>query len=145
MRARRLIVVAILLIATIAAVVALIDYRKKKSAEDRLTRSVKQSEYTYQQCRDGDYATAKTAILTHLELLDRWSAQSERPTRNPYFFDGMMWYVRLAHLEDKNNNPAGKSEFMSEALSRCGQIGLADCSEEKLLREAERMERLAAR
>jgi hypothetical protein len=56
-----------------------------------------------------------------------------------------MWYVRLAHLEEMNNNPAGEAESMSEALSRCAKTGRWDCSEEKLLREAERLDALAAR
>ena len=66
-------------------------------------------------------------------------------TNNPYFVDGMMWYVRLGRLEEMNNNPAGKAESMSEALSRCAKAGKWDCSEERLLREAEGLDAIAAR
>jgi hypothetical protein len=145
MRTRKLIVVTVLLLAMVAAGVALLDFWKKKSTEERLAQSVKQSEFAYQQYRGADYATAKKAILAHLEHLNKLSAESERPARNPYASDAMMWYVRLAHLEEMNNNLGGKSEYMSEALSRCAKIGQWDCSEETLLREAERMDALAAR
>ena len=76
---RKLIVVTVLLIATVAVLVALVDFWKKKSAQDKLAQSFKQSEYTYQQCREGDYATSKKAILAHLELLNKRNAESERP------------------------------------------------------------------
>ena len=143
MRARKLIIVAVLVISTLVGLVALVDSWKRKSVEEKLARSVKSSEYTYQQCRDGDYATSKKAILAHLELLNQWNAESARPGRNPYFVDGMTWYVRLARLEEANNNTAGKSDAMSEALSRCATIGRWDCSEEMLVREVERMATMA--
>lgn len=145
MRIRKLIILTVLLLATVAAGIVLVNSWKKKSKEEKLAQSMKQSEYTYQQYRDGDYATAKTAILAHLELLNKRSGESERPVRNPYFVDGMMWYVRLAHLEEMNNNPAGEAESMSEALSRCAKTGRWDCSAEKLRREAARLDALAAR
>ena len=69
MRARKVILGAALLIATVAAFVALVDFWKMKSAQDKLAQSFRQSEYTYQQCRVGDYATSKKAILAHLEVL----------------------------------------------------------------------------
>ena len=145
LRARKLIIVAVLAIATVAGLVALVDFWEKQSAEEKLAQSVKSSEYTYQQCRDGDYATSKEAILAHLELLNQRNAESERPGRNPYFVDGMMWYVRLARLEETNNNPAGRSNAMTEALSRCAKTGRWDCSEETLVHEVERMARMASR
>ena len=140
MRAKKLIVVTLLLVTTAAAAVVLLNSWKKKSKEEKLAQSVKLSEYTFQQCREGDYATSKKAIIAQLEHLNKLSAESERPDRNPYFVDGMMWYVRLARLEEMNNNPAGKAEAMSEALSRCAKTGHWDCSEERLRREAERLD-----
>ena len=145
MRARKLIIVAALAITTVAGLVALVDFWKKKSVEERLAQSVKSSQYTYQQCRDGDYETSKKAILAHLELLNQRNVESETPGRNPYFVDGMMWYVRLARLEETNNNPAGRSDAMSEAQLRCAKTGRWDCSEETLVREVERLARMASR
>ena len=118
---------------------------KKESARDKLARSFKESEYTYQQYHDADYEGAKKAILNHLESLDKLSAESVKPDRNPYVSDAMIWYVRLAHLEETNNNLAAKTEYLSEALSRCKRIGRWDCSEESLLRDAERIDPLSAR
>jgi hypothetical protein len=112
------------------------------SARQKLAETVKQDERVFEQYFNADYDTAKEAMLNHIRLLDRLSTESERPTRNPYAVDAMSWSVRLANLEAKNHR-SGEAEYLQDACSRCEKLKWADCSQEKLRAEVERMDKIA--
>jgi hypothetical protein len=57
--------------------------------------------------------------------------------------DAMFWYVRLAKLEEKNDSTR-KAEYMRDACSRCQKLGWADCAEEKLRSDVDRMDSIAS-
>lgn len=117
-------------------------FAKSRSDQQKLAESVKQSEYAFEQYFGIEYSRAKEAALDHIRFLDQLSAESKRPTRNPYAVDAMCWYVRLALLEEKNNGSA-RDEYMQEACARCERLGKADCSKDKLRTEVARMDTAA--
>jgi hypothetical protein len=100
--------------------------------EERLAYSVKQSEIAFHQYFNADYDAAKETILTHLKLLEKFSAESENPDRNPFAVDAAFWYVRLAMLEEKNNHNEDKAIYMEEAVSRYAKIFKTNCNAEYL-------------
>lgn len=115
---------------------------KTSSAQQKLAESIKQSEFVFEQYFSADYATAKEAMLHEVRRLDQLSAESERPSRNPYAVDAMIWYARLAKLEERNNGHE-KGEYLQEARSRCEKLGWADCSEERLRSDVDRTDTIA--
>lgn len=116
-------------------------FGKGSSAKQRLAESVKQTDLVFEQYFNADYETAKDALLNHIQYLDKLSAESERPARNPYAMDAMCWSIRMAKLEELNHGD-GKA-YIEQARSRCEKLGWADCSEEKLRSEVERMDKIA--
>ena len=115
---------------------------KPDSTRQELADMVKRSEYVYRQYKEADYNTARHAMLDHIRLLDKLISESADPLRNPYSADAMTWYVRLAKLEERNNKP-GKPECMQEATARCKKLGRADCSEDSLRHQVDRMDKIA--
>jgi hypothetical protein len=113
-------------------------------ASRTLEETAKQSEQVFRLYLTADYVTAKESVLNHIKRLDQLSAESERPDRNPYSADAMIWYVRLAKLEE-GNKTGGNQEYMNEARQRCLKRGRADCSEERLLADVDRMDAIAHR
>src|SRR5262249_36049103 len=69
-------------------------------------------------------------------------AESDRPARTPYSVDAMLWCVRLAKLEERNSGTR-TAEYVREAWSRCQNLGWADCSEQRLRSEVDRMDSIA--
>ena len=117
-------------------------FERRDSRQQELARSVKRSEQVFQQYEKADYDTARQAMLDHIERLDKSSSRFNNPARTPYSADAMAWYVRLAKLEERNNKPA-KVEYIQEATERCKKLGWADCSEENLRRQVDRMDKIA--
>jgi hypothetical protein len=116
-------------------------FTKPSSAQQKLAEGVKQTDAVFEQYFNADYETSKDAMLKHIQFLDRFSAESDRPTRNPYAVDAMNWCVRMAKLEEMNHRDG--MEFIEQARSRCEKLGWADCSIEKLQSEVERMDKIA--
>jgi hypothetical protein len=131
-----------LFLVLIVALAAYLWYRNDNSAEQRLADTVQRSQYVFGQYINADYGSAKGAVLDHILLLDRLSAGSGNPSRNPYAADAMAWFVRLAKLEEKNDG-SGRGEYTREACSRCEKLGRADCSEENLGQQIDRMDTIA--
>ncbi|MEK6321500.1 MAG: hypothetical protein AABN33_07440 [Acidobacteriota bacterium] len=117
-------------------------FGRTHSAEQKFAETVEKSQYGFGQYFNAGYVPARTAMLDHILLLDKLSAESGRPVRNPYFVDAMAWYVCLAKLEETNNG-SGKAEYMHEACARCEELGRSDCSEENLRRQIGRMHMVA--
>jgi hypothetical protein len=116
---------------------------KVDTAKDKLALSIKQNDITFQKYFNDDYDSAKVAMLSYIQLLDKFSAESKDPVRNPFACDATFWYVRLAKLEDKNNHSAEKIACMREALSRYKAIWGVTTSEENLHKEVTRMDEIA--
>jgi len=131
-----------LLVILIVALAAYLWYRHSNSAEQRLADSAMRSQYVFGQYINADYGSAKGAILDHIILLDRLSAESGNPSRNPYAADAIAWFVRLAKL-DEGNDDSRRSEYMRAACSRCEKLGRADCSEVSLSQQIDRMDTIA--
>jgi hypothetical protein len=117
-------------------------FGKASSAQQKLAESVRQSDSVFEHYFTADYGTAKAAMLNHIRLLDRLSAENADATFNPYAVDARSWYVRLAKLEERNGGNE-KREYMQEACSRCEKLERADCSEGKLRLEVDRMDTIA--
>jgi hypothetical protein len=117
-------------------------YRNSNSAEQRLADTTKRSRYVFDQYLRADYLSAKQAVLDHISRLEKLSAGSANPSRNPYAADAVSWFVRLAKLEEQNNG-SEREEYMREARLHCEKLGRADCSEEALIQEIGRMDALA--
>jgi hypothetical protein len=132
-----------LLVVSVAVLAAYGWYGKTHSADQTLADTVKKSRHVLDQYLSGGYGPAKAAMLDHISLLDRLNAESGRPDRNPYSVDAMAWYVRLAKLEERNDG-SGKAEYMREASARCEKLGWADCSEENLRLQVDRMDTVAS-
>jgi hypothetical protein len=111
--------------------------------QQTLARTVERSEHVFELYFTGDYGRASDTILDHISQLDKLDADSGRPARNPYAVDAMFWYVRLAKLEEKNDSTR-KAEYMRDACSRCQKLGWADCAEEKLRSDVDRMDSIAS-
>jgi hypothetical protein len=79
------------------------------------------------------------ALRTGRSKLDE---ESDRPARNPYAVDEMLWRVRLAKLDERINR-ARTAEYVREACSSCQKLGWADCSEQRLRSEIDRMDPIA--
>ena len=131
-----------LLVVLVAALAGYFWFGKTDPAKKRLAQAGKQGDYVFGQYFNADYVAAKGATLDLIRTLDEYSAESGGPGRNPYCVDAMLWHVRMAKLEERNSGGA-QSEYMREACSRCEQLGWADCSEENLRRQVDRMDAIA--
>lgn len=131
-----------LVVIFVATTAGYLWYIKPTPARAKLAQAVKRGDQTFHQYFNADYSTAKTAALDYIRFLDQASAESANPLRNPYRPDAMIWYVRLAKLEEKNHG-SEQAGYMREAVARCQKLGSADCSEERLRRDADRTDDIA--
>lgn len=116
---RNYIMVGMLFLASVClAMAGYLWMNKSATSKERLAASVKRSDVAFQKYFNGDYETAKQGALDQIGLLDRLSAESKDPVRNPYASDALFWYIRLAKLADRNHHPIEKAAYMQEALSR---------------------------
>jgi hypothetical protein len=111
--------------------------------EERLALSLKESERVFQKYINGDYDSARVALLNYIEMLDRYSSESKNPLHNSHASDAVFWLVRLANLEAKNHHIGEKARYLQEALNRCQRVGRMNCSEEWLRQAVERMDEIA--
>jgi hypothetical protein len=116
---------------------------KVDTAKEKLALSINQSDITFQKYFNGDYDSAKVAMLNYIQLLDKFSAESKDPIRNPFACDAAFWYVRLAKLEDKNHHSAEKVACMQEAISRYKAIWGVTKSEDTLHKEVTKLDEIA--
>jgi hypothetical protein len=117
-------------------------YRNSKSDEQRLQESAERSRYVFDQYLNADYDSAKRSILDHISWLDKLSAASPNPERNPFSADAVSWFVRLAKLEERSGGDA-RGDYMGQARLRCEKQGKADCSVEMLSQDTGRLDDLA--
>lgn len=141
---RKYIMFAMLILASACLTLAGYMWVKKVDTfKERAAISLKQSDLAFQKYFNADYDSAKEIMLNHIRLLDKFSAESENPVRNPFASDATFWFVRLAKLEGKNNQMAEKARCMDEALSRYASIYKTSCSAEYLQQQVERMDDIA--
>ena len=117
-------------------------YRNSESEEQRLAEITEKSRQVFDQYLNSDYAAARQSVLDHISLLDKLSAASANPSRNPYAADAISWLVRLSGLE-KTNGGSDSADYLREARTRCEKLGRVDCSEETLSRDTARMDAIA--
>lgn len=112
------------------------------AVEERLAESVRRSERVLERYLSAEDDVAKQAMLEHIDYLDKLSRESGDETRNPYAFDAMTWCVRLAQVEERGKGSMA-TEYMRDAVARCQKLGKADCSEDGLRHQVERMDSVA--
>jgi len=117
---------------------------KADSSVKRLETATERGEYVFRLYFTADYAIARAEILDYIRLLDRFASQSNDTVRNCHYDNGMLWYVRLAKLEEQNGG-ANAAEYMREATTRCARLPWPDCSEDELRRQVDRMDGIAKR
>ena len=105
-----------------------------------MEESSRRSEEAMRQYRTADYQTAKSALVDHLQYLDKLTSDPNGGDMARQ--DAMITCVRLAKLEEKNHGP-DQAAYMKEALARCQKLkNTSGCNEEKLRKSVDQMDAL---
>jgi hypothetical protein len=138
MRIKHIKIILPLLALTVGAMAAYFGIGPDKNGE-RVAKAAERSAYVYSQYQEADYDSAKQWMINHVRFLDQMSAESGQGPSNPFSIQAMIWCVRLAKLEERNNKP-GAADYMNESVARCERLGRSDCSEQGLRGEADRLD-----
>jgi hypothetical protein len=101
------------------------EWRAKKIEREGLKRTATllAGHEAYLNYRLGTYENAKRHLLDDIKLLDEMSVSDDLYIGGESSAsDAMTNYVRLAKLEERNNNDAAKAAYMREAVARCGKL-----------------------
>jgi hypothetical protein len=141
---RKYIMFALLFLASVSFTLAgYLWVKRVDTFQERAAISLTQSDLAFQKYFHADYDSAKETVVSHINSLDKFSAESENPNRNPFASDATFWCVRLAMLAGKNNQNDEKARHMEEALSRYARMYKTGCSAEYLQQQVERMDNIA--
>lgn len=94
------------------------------------------------QMAEGTDATRKEALLGFLALIEkRRGHESLWFTEKVYATDSALAYVRLAALAKKRGATQEANQYLNRAASFCPQIGWKECSAEKIVSMAQRLDK----
>jgi hypothetical protein len=116
--------------------------------EDANMRSLREAaargNKSYKEYKNGDYPTAKAALLDYVRYLEEKLQDPAYPHAAMAKVDLTISYVRLAKLEEKNNGP-GKEKYMQQAALWCERMEIKKtCSVEELHKQTEWSDEAAA-
>jgi hypothetical protein len=88
--------------------------------------------------KDQDY---RDALLTYLTVLDQvYSKTASKTDLKIYYSDKTLANVRLSLIEDKMGNREAAAKYMKQAIESCPKSGWKDCSSDKLIYVAKRLD-----
>lgn len=101
-----------------------------------------QGEAVYKKYKTADYSTAKSALLTYIEDLEKL-VQTNHPEQFAFQVDIFVSYVRLAKLEEVKNG-VEKEAYMNKAEEQCrgSKMKSENCTSEKLREMVDQMDRV---
>jgi hypothetical protein len=113
---------------------------KRSPAVELADEAVRRIDEANQKYRTGEYQTAKPALVDLLAFLDKAGYPPNAP--DMYRVDAMSTCVRLAKLEERQGNTAGKASYMKQAVERCETLGIRKCDEDSVRKEVDRLDTL---
>jgi hypothetical protein len=93
------------------------------------------------QMANANCESVKQAINDYLKLIEKYkNIKDGLITETTYYGDLMLGHIRLARIDGQLGNSAEKTKHMALAKEACAHRKWPDCSEEKLIWFAKRME-----
>ena len=93
------------------------------------------------QMTNADCEGAKQAINDYLKVIEKYkNVKDSLISGTSYYSDQMLYHVRLARIEKHMGNHAEGQKHMDIAKEACVQLKRQDCSEEKIIWFAKRLE-----
>ncbi len=93
------------------------------------------------QMANADCEGVKMLLLDHLALIEKYKdAEGSLISRTVYYGDKMLDHTRLSRIEKKLGNETAAKDHMRIAMETCNQRRWKDCSEEKLIQFAKKLE-----